>query len=227
MIEPISSRKRKIAPSFWFGFVLLASIVLSIGGFFYGAAHDPTTDGGRGGALAVMIAFSALFVRSDFALQSYRATAEVLPEIQRHIHDTLNKLKGEVSPVSTEPPSLQELSDSVNGIFAMIRAIGADQFKQNIYVALASAVGTFRGVLAINLPSAFSIIMCGSASSQKVNLVRHFACSVIALASSASSTGFSRCSISSFRRCRAAPDRCERSEARHPAGLCSRKNSGR
>jgi hypothetical protein len=52
-------------------------------------------------------------------------------------------LKGEVSPVSTEPPSLQELRDSVNGIFAMIRAIGADQFKQNIYVALASAVGTF------------------------------------------------------------------------------------
>ena len=56
-----------------YGLVVLASILLSVGGILIGAFVTQPADGGRGGAIAVALAFFVLFVRRDYGARVYAA----------------------------------------------------------------------------------------------------------------------------------------------------------
>jgi hypothetical protein len=129
-------------PWVWYGTVITISCVLSIGGFLFGALHDPSSDGGRGGALAVVFAFFGLFVKSDFALRKFQVYATHLPKIHRDIEAALDRLRGKNPPAVNPPSPAEEALHQINGIAASMDEISRTQFKQNLCVALAGSIGT-------------------------------------------------------------------------------------
>jgi hypothetical protein len=126
-------------------FILAASIFFSLGGV--GAAafyfHDPM-QGGRGGALAVMVSFFSLFVSRNFGRRIHAALVE-LPRMNAQI---LSQLRH----VSTVPSSIPigHLSDELERLTSETRATGQridaharSQRRQNLYIAWSSGIGTF------------------------------------------------------------------------------------
>jgi len=124
-----------------YALVFVVSTGFSIGGIVFAALHDPM-DGGRGGAIAVAIAFICLFIRRDFGLLAYKAIVDEIPQLQGEIKTILQRL--EDVAVSSESPSdaTRELTRRVDGISELI-AVNADgQTRQNFAVAVASVAGT-------------------------------------------------------------------------------------
>ena len=128
-------------PVVWYRLILASSIVLSVGGFWYGANNDPTSDGGRGGALAVALAFFSLFTRTKLALKVFKTISVENPAMYREMNEIVTKMEGK-GPTPESHPMDQDLRDEVEGILGMIDMKDKEQRVQNGYIAAASIVGT-------------------------------------------------------------------------------------
>jgi hypothetical protein len=140
--ENVSEGAQKLSPWLWYACVLVGCSTCSLGGFFYGALHDPVSDGGRGGAIASALAFASLFVRSDYSQRSFRFYAVEVPKLLERFQAAREELIGQTVTASPESNALQEERQTVNGILAILNAQARDQRNQNICVAAAGAVST-------------------------------------------------------------------------------------
>jgi len=140
--SPESVLERDSHPFFWYVCVLVAASAVSVLGFLYGALHDPSSDGGRGGCIAAMIAFFALFVRSHRVFQAFKNFAILLPEAYRKADTIIREFEGAnlSEPAVTQPPEEQQAA--VLGIIAMMQQQSRDQLGQNLCVFAAGGVGT-------------------------------------------------------------------------------------
>jgi len=119
--------------------VLALAIALSAGGIAY-AVHGSKNkdDGGRGGALAVAVAFIVLFVGRSQGTKVYTILAEEGPQL-------LNSIEAQAG--ATPDPTADQADSSpvetrVNALLAKLRTDANEQRIQNIYLALTSVIGT-------------------------------------------------------------------------------------
>jgi hypothetical protein len=119
--------------------VLAVAIALSVGGIAY-AVHGSKNkdDGGRGGALAVAVAFIVLFVSRSQGARVYTILAEEGPEL-------LNRIEAQAG--ATPDPAAKQADGSpaetkVDALLAKLRTDANEQRIQNIYLALTSVIGT-------------------------------------------------------------------------------------
>ena len=120
-----------------YGLVVSVSIVLSAGGILL-AAHGDPSDGGRGGALAVALAFFVLFIRRNYGARVYEALTVELPSLKGQIA----KLRAGGDPSAANSEGVDALKRQVTAIVARLETEAKGQRGQNIVLAAASIIGT-------------------------------------------------------------------------------------
>lgn len=122
--------------------ILMLAIALSAGGIAY-AVHCSKNkdDGGRGGALAVALAFVVLFVSRGQGAKVYDILADEGPELLKKIEalQAAGPALGETAGKVANNPTAET---KVNALVAKLRTDSNDQRKQNIYLAFTSVIGT-------------------------------------------------------------------------------------
>src|SRR5437870_4005109 len=69
-----------------YALVVWGAVALSAAGVVIGAFVTQPTDGGRGGAIAVALAFLVLFVRRDYGSRVYAAITKDVPALRDEIN---------------------------------------------------------------------------------------------------------------------------------------------
>lgn len=119
--------------------VVLVSIVLSVGGIVIAACLTEPSDGGRGGAIAVAVAFFVLFVRRPYGARVYQALTKDLPKLREEIK---NLREGKDRASTSVPDKLDDLKRQVTSIVSRLDVEADGQRNQNIALAWASCIGT-------------------------------------------------------------------------------------
>jgi hypothetical protein len=137
-------------------FIALALICLavSIGGVFWAVVNCVPVSGGRGGAVAVALAFGALFLTRSYGHRLQRLLTETLPDIR----DTATKVMhpATFSHPETKNEEIRELTERISLLESKVKTLetfdvafrqrlNADaegQKVQNRYLAFSSIVGT-------------------------------------------------------------------------------------
>jgi hypothetical protein len=123
-----------------YGSVLVASLTSSAIGICY-AAHHNYQDGGRGGAVAVAIAFAALFVRHDFGQKAYDTVAIEVPKVKQELAAFLESMYPSAAPAA-HSQAIENLTARIDGLVEQVRINSSGQSRQNGWLAAASIVGT-------------------------------------------------------------------------------------
>lgn len=118
--------------------VVLGAIVLSLGGILIGAFVTEPADGGRGGAVAVALAFLVLFVRRGYGARVYEAIAKDLPAMREEVR----KLRQGTAPTAANAEDLAQVKRQVTAIVSRIDTEADGQKIQNRALAWASCIGT-------------------------------------------------------------------------------------
>jgi hypothetical protein len=125
-----------------YGAIFLASVAFSWCGISWGV-HNKASDGGRGGAIGVAIAFTTLFARKDLGQKAYEYIAIKLPQAKRKLDEDMQKiLPGSASKHSEQTLVLETLSSQLAGILGEVRINSNGQNRQNWWIASASVIGT-------------------------------------------------------------------------------------
>jgi hypothetical protein len=122
--------------------ILILAIALSAGGIAY-AVHCSKNqdDGGRGGALAVALAFVVLFVSRGQGAKVYDILADEGPELLKKI-EALQVTRPALGETAGKVANNPTAETRVNALVAKLRTDSNDQRKQNIYLAFTSVIGT-------------------------------------------------------------------------------------
>jgi hypothetical protein len=114
--------------------------LISAYGVWYGAHHCPS-DAGRGGAIAVALAFASLFVQRGSGVVTYKIVAEDFPRLQSELQTILESFRA--APAAKAGASgIDAIKKRVDGIFDQIKSNAASQTRQNWAIAASSIVGT-------------------------------------------------------------------------------------
>jgi hypothetical protein len=114
------------------------SVFLSLGGILIGAFVTEPADGGRGGAIAVALAFLVLFVRRGYGARVYEAIARDLPAMREEV----SKLRQGTAPATANAEDLAQVKRQVTAIVSRIDTEADGQKIQNRALAWASCIGT-------------------------------------------------------------------------------------
>jgi len=120
-----------------YGIVIAASILLSLGGIAVAAWWTTPEDGGRGGALAVALAFLVLFVRRNYGARVYDALTKDIPKLKEQIAN----LRQGKEPIS-EKEDPHEMSRQLIAVVSRLDTEADGQNRQNYALAWASCIGT-------------------------------------------------------------------------------------
>jgi hypothetical protein len=121
-----------------YGLVVLASILLSVGGILTGAFVTRPADGGRGGAIAVALAFFVLFVRRDYGARVYAALTKEIPAIKEEV----SLLRQSKPAPAASAPDIGQVKRQVTAIVSRLDTEADGQKIQNRALAWASCIGT-------------------------------------------------------------------------------------
>jgi hypothetical protein len=113
--------------------ILIVAIALSAAGVGYAICTKNKDDGGRGGALAVALAFAVLFVSRGYGTRVYEILTVEGPEILKRLEE---------SPAAVAEPEKTAAEIKINALLAKERADADDQRIQNIFLACTSVIGT-------------------------------------------------------------------------------------
>lgn len=112
-------------PQFWrYVIIITASFLISISCVLWAAQYHRPADGGRGGALATIIAFSAIFLRPDYGLRFY---------VKRK------------KRISKALPQVAQLASELKALTTGLQINSNGQAHQNRALVIASLIGTFFG----------------------------------------------------------------------------------
>jgi hypothetical protein len=117
---------------------VLSAVLLSLGGILIGAFVTEPADGGRGGAIAVALAFLVLFVRRGYGARVYEAIARDLPAMREEV----SKLRQGTAPATANAEDLAQVKRQVTAIVSRIDTEADGQKIQNRALAWASCIGT-------------------------------------------------------------------------------------
>ncbi|HEV2962129.1 MAG TPA: hypothetical protein VG649_09920 [Candidatus Angelobacter sp.] len=121
-----------------YGLVVLIAVVLSVAGVLIGAFVTDPADGGRGGAVAVALAFIVLFVRRDYGSRVYDALTKDIPALRQQIRN----LREGKADVPKDGENLAEIKKQVTAIVSRLDTESDGQKDQNRALAWASCIGT-------------------------------------------------------------------------------------
>jgi hypothetical protein len=127
-----------------YGLCCLASVVVSVAGIIFAVfATRNAADGGRGGAIGVSIALLFFFLNRDYGTKLYTKLIHDLPELKARLEQE-GKVQAPaanaiVTPVDTR---LAQLEKEVSTLVRRISIEAEGQRTQNIFLAVATAVGT-------------------------------------------------------------------------------------
>lgn len=132
-----------ISQNWKYGLVIIASVVLSLGGILYAAAVQRPLEAGRGGAVTVALSFLILFLRENHGLRVQKALSELSSE---ESWDTVAALR-----------------DQLRALCARLNVNDDGQQRQNRALAWTSCIGTltwgFGDVVAQWIQNACSICL--------------------------------------------------------------------
>jgi hypothetical protein len=116
-----------------FRIVLLVAILLSLGSipvavYVTGSAQD----GGRGGALAVALSFTVLFLSRGYGTTVYN----ILTKEAQEVDQTLKKIRGEKGSATLTP------AQKIDALISKTKIDATLQHTQNVYLAWSSGIGT-------------------------------------------------------------------------------------
>ncbi len=118
--------------------VVVVSTLLSAGGIAIAVYRGDPSSGGRGGAIAVAVAFFVLFIRRDYGARVYAAITKDIPKLRAQI---ASLSKGS-EPAAANRDGVLETERQITGIVARLATEAKGQKAQNIALALASIIGT-------------------------------------------------------------------------------------
>jgi len=118
--------------------VVAGAAVLSLGGIAVGAWITKPSDGGRGGAIAVALAFLILFIRRDYGARLYQAIVTDIPGIK----DQITNLRQGREVVPTAATDAATLHRQFVAIVSRLDTEADGQNRQNGALAWASCIGT-------------------------------------------------------------------------------------
>jgi hypothetical protein len=109
-------------PQLW-RYVVIAALSLGISmvGVFWAVHRNCPAQGGRGGAIATVVAFAILFLRPDYGLRIYE------------------ERKSRISP---NLPQIEQLNLELKALIAGLRINSSGQAHQNRALVIASIIGT-------------------------------------------------------------------------------------
>lgn len=107
--------------------VVVGAFVVSSAGVVWAARYPDTSNGGRGGAIAVIVAFAVLFLRRDYGKKSYDTILEDVPE--------------QVDGLDYEK-AIQALHERVLAVDRRVALDADGQRLQNKALTWASVIGT-------------------------------------------------------------------------------------
>jgi hypothetical protein len=109
-------------PQLWrYAFVGSLSLALSFGGVIWAASAHRVSEGGRGGAIATMVAIFIVLLRPDYG--------------QKILDDRMATINPELSPID-------RLDQEVKAIVSAMRINSKGQTRLNRGLVIASAIGT-------------------------------------------------------------------------------------
>lgn len=120
-----------------YGAIILASIILSLGGIAIGAWWAKPEDGGRGGAVAVAMAFFILFVRRNYGARVYDALTKDIPKLREQIASSRQGKK-----LEPETGDVDEIRGQLTTLVSRLDTESDGQNRQNRALAWASCIGT-------------------------------------------------------------------------------------
>jgi hypothetical protein len=121
-----------------YGAVIIGAVLLSLGGIAIGAWVTKPADGGRGGAIAVALAFLILFVRRDYGGRVYNAILKDFPDLKEQIAS----LREGKAPAPVVEGDAVKLNRRLIAIVSSLNTEADGQKRQNRALAWASCVGT-------------------------------------------------------------------------------------
>ena len=114
------------------GFLAIAASLIGVARAWW--IGDPL-EGGRGGAIAVALALTALFATRNYAAEVYDALTSPAQDLQSRI---LKLTKGRLA----EAPKLATPEQKMKALEARLKLEAEGQRMQNFWLALSTAVGT-------------------------------------------------------------------------------------
>jgi hypothetical protein len=110
-----------------------ASVVLSIAGITWGVLSGNPVNGTRGGSVAVMFSFAALFISRGYGAKVYDIIAHQMQEMGR----SADRPQG-----TSVEERIESLKTQLTAMGEQIRLNAEEQFEQNICLALSTVTGT-------------------------------------------------------------------------------------
>jgi hypothetical protein len=109
---------------------IVASVLCTVGIFFYGVHINSKDDAVRGGAFPLLVSFLLLFLRRNYGEQSFQALGKAYPDI--------------TSKLSAAPKSLtsDETTTLVLALLSRINIEADERKMQDIALFIASVIGT-------------------------------------------------------------------------------------
>lgn len=119
-----------------YGLAVSLAAIVSLGGVVWaGLSSTDKSDGGRGGAIAVIVSLCVFFLRRDYSERVIDSTLELYPELAKHIENA-----AEGYPI--EPFSPSEATALLLGMFGRMNVESTEQHGQNITLFWTSFIGT-------------------------------------------------------------------------------------
>jgi hypothetical protein len=121
-VQPIASWWAKISQPWRYVLLISSSLFLSCAGVIWAVSIKSVSDGGRGGALAAVVALCAIFLRPDYGIINYQKN-------EKHISEA----------------HLSEIHQLIKKHEALVKAIKINsdgQTHQNRALVIASIIGT-------------------------------------------------------------------------------------
>jgi hypothetical protein len=124
----------------WYWIILLLSAISSITGIVAGGFFFEPADGGRGGAVAVVISLIALFTSRGYGTRIYNIIVNEIEGLVNIDSDTSNN-----APVDREyvREHIQSLKIQLTALSHHLSLDATEQRIQNIFLAVSTAIGTF------------------------------------------------------------------------------------
>jgi hypothetical protein len=118
-------------------------MIISIGGVAFAAYYskDPG-DGGRGGAIAVIISFAALFGTRNYAADVYEALTSRSISRRARILRFKEKLPAGLNNTAASASPDIPVEVKIRGLEARLSLDAKGQVNQNIWLALSTTIGT-------------------------------------------------------------------------------------
>jgi len=139
----------RISENHFYFLILIACVVLSIGGIFgCGYWWNVPADGGLGGAFAVAISLFVAFANRPYGLVAFR----ILTTEKNELLERIARARGDAVPENLDRLSslelrAKELATVVNALVSRLNMDAAGQQKQNVYMAFSAFIGTVAWAL--------------------------------------------------------------------------------